>query len=111
MNIDLVNKEVSKKLSIKEKHVSLVNSFYWRSIYEHIYRYDERPINIQGVCVLYITEWTVKKRLVELISKIRRIKKSTRYKENSFKKSDIIRKYNETLKKVWDIRKKNKYTN
>lgn len=111
MNIDIVNKQISKKLNLPEKQVALINKFFWRKVYDHITTYSPTPVNIENVCVIYPDKWSVKKSIKTTIYRIRNTKVSKRFKEGSFKKQDYLSKYNRILKKILSIRKANKWVN
>lgn len=111
MNIDIVNKQVANKLGIKEAKVAHVNKFYWHTIKEHLYRFDARPVNIESVCVIYPTHYSVKKAIKLYIKKIRHTRISKRYKEGSLIREGIIESYKKLLRGFWLIRKTNQYTN
>lgn len=111
MNIDIVNKQVSKKLGVSEKEVALINKFFWRQIYDKITTYSPNPINIENVCVIYPDKWKVKKSILGVIKRIRNTRVSGRFKEGSFKKQDYLSKYEKILKKILSIRKANKWVN
>ncbi len=102
MNIDIVNKQVSRKLGINEKKVTLVNKFYWDCIKQHIYSYNPNPVNIDSVCVLYPAHWLIKDAILHYVAKIRKLKK---------KNSLITETYNVMLRHFWNMRKVNKFTN
>ena len=111
MNIDIVNRQVSNKLKIKESKVALVNKFYWRSIYDYFYSYNEKPLNIDNICVFYDDKWLVKKYIKYLINKIRKTKVSPKFRENSPIREKYIERYKEILKSLWALRKIHKYIN
>lgn len=111
MNIDIVNKQVSTKLGILEKKVELVNKFYWRSIYDHLYSYDPRPLNIENVCVFNVDKYYLKKNINIYIRRIRRIRHSVKFKEYSNLRPVYIESYNIMISKLWKLRKQKKYTN
>lgn len=111
MNIDIVNNQVATKLGIKEKDVALINKYYWTKVKEHIYSYSPKPLNITNICVFHPTAYLVKKQLKLYISLIRNTKYSLRFKENSAARYQQIEKYKEIIRKLWNIRKQNKYTN
>lgn len=111
MNIEIINKQLSKTLQLKESDVALVNKFFWSKIREHIYSYDNLPINIPNVCVFYPTAYHTKKQLLFYINGIRGLKVSKRYKEDSIIREKRIEEYKKNIRKIWNIRKTNKYTN
>lgn len=111
MNIEIVNKQVSKNLNIDEKKVALINKFYWSRIKEHIYSYNPNPVNIENICVLYPAPWLVKKSILYYINLIRKIKKSKRFAENSLKREGYINNYKEYVRNFLKLRKQNKFTN
>ena len=111
MNIDIVNKQVSKDLKIDEKKVALVNKYYWSRVKEHIYSYNSKPVNIENVCVLYPAPWLVKKSILYYINLIRKIKKSKRFADNSLKREGYINNYKQYIRHFLKIRKENKFTN
>lgn len=111
MNIDIVNKQVSEKLGVSEKKVAIINKFYWRSIYDHLYSYDPRPLNIENVCVLYTDKYLIKKQILLYIRRIRNIQHSVKFKVYSPLRITYIDSYKEMLRKLWALRKKQKYTN
>jgi hypothetical protein len=111
MNIDIINKQVSKELGIDEKKVAIINKFYWRKAYDHFYDYNERPLNIEYVCVFHPDKWLVRKTILKYILKIRKTLKSTKFKEGSIKQQRYIESYKKMIRDLWKIRKLNKYTN
>lgn len=111
MNIDIVNKELSNKLGIKESKIALVNKFYWDKVKKHISSYSDQPINISKVCVIYPDKYLLKKRIFRMIKIIRCIKKSKRFTENSDKQIEYIENSKVILRKYLKIRKDCKFTN
>lgn len=111
MNIDIVNKQVSKKLDIRESKVKLVNAFYWKSIREHIYSFNPKPVNIEFVCVFYPSRTSIKRAIGYYIKRIRSLQVSKRFKEVSLVRTGMIERHIATLKGFLKIRKDNKYTN
>ena len=111
MNIDIVNKQVALKNNVKESEVELINKFYWHKVKEHLYGYTELPINIQNVCVFYPTAYHTKKQILYYIYAIRKLKISTRYKENSIVREARIKQYKDYIGRIWKIRKQNQWTN
>lgn len=110
MNIDIINTQVAKKLNISQKLVADINKVYWNNIYKHLYSYNSSPITIDYICVLYPNKYSVKKGILDCISKLRNIN-NTRFKEGTkgherFKMVTI-----DILKKLWKIRKDNAFTN
>lgn len=111
MNIDIINKQVAKQNNIPLKDVEFVNKFYWQRIRQHIYSYSPYPINITNIGVLFHNK-SLNKRNIELtIKKIRGVRKSRRYKENSLRRQMVIDNYNIMLRKLLALRKYYKYTN
>ena len=111
MNIDIVNKMVSNKLKVNETVVAKIHLHYWKSIKEHIYSYNPQPINIANICVLHASKILVKNAILKQIYKIRAIKKSQRYSEDSALRDAALAKYYKDLRKFIAMRKTNKYTN
>lgn len=111
MNIDIVNKQVGERLKIPEKKVALVNKFYWRQVYDHLYAYDDRPLNIDHICVLYNDKWLIKKYIKYYIKKIRRTIESQKFKYNSPLRGEYIGAYKLVIKELWRLRKLHKFTN
>lgn len=111
MNIDIVNKQVSKKLSVPEKQVALINKFFWRQVYDHFYSYSDRPLDIQNVCVFYDDKWLIKKHIKKYIIRIRKTKVSKRFAEQSLVRESLIENYKKILRQLLKLRKLNKYTN
>lgn len=111
MNIEIVNKQVSTELGIKESDVELVNKFYWQRIKKHIYDYNPLPINIMNVCVLYPTASLNKKQIKATIKRIQYTRISKRFKEGSKVRDGYLQNYNVILRKLIAIRKYNKFTN
>lgn len=111
MNIEIVNKQVSEKCGIQERKVELVNKFYWRSIYDHLYSYDPRPINIENVCVLHVERWRLKKAILLYVKKIRNTLASTKFKVDSPKRIVYLERYRSLLGKLWRLRKQKEYIN
>jgi hypothetical protein len=109
MNIDIVNKQVSKKLGLKEKDVTLVNYFFWNKIYEHLYMYNPNPVNIKNVCVLYPDKYLLKHETLKIIKSLRFLKK--RKIESLLLKNGFIETKKKLLRHALSIRKANKYTN
>lgn len=111
MNIDIVTKQVSKKLNYPEKKVALLNRFYWRNVYDHFYSYNEQPLNIEYICVFFNDKWLVKKYIKYYIAKIRRTRTSKKFKPDSPMRISYIENYKRILRDVWRLRKVHKYTN
>lgn len=111
MNIDIVNKQVSLKLGVKEDDVAMVNKFFWKKAKEHIGSYNSNPFNIQNVCVIYPDKYKVKGQIIAHIAMIRNIMVSKKYSENSGNRDAAIGRLKVELKRIWDIRKKYKWTN
>lgn len=111
MNIDIVNKQVANKLGIRESQVALVNKFYWQHIKDHIYSYNNLPINIQNICVLYPTAYHTKKQLLYYIYGLRKLRTSKRYKPDSAMRASRIELFKGYIRKIWQIRKQNQWTN
>lgn len=111
MNIDIVNKQVGKRLNIDEKNIALVNKYYWSKVKAHIYSYDSKPVNIENVCVLYPAPWLVKKSILYYLNMIRKTRESKRFAEHSLKREGYIKKYEEYVRNFLSIRKANKFTN
>lgn len=111
MNIDIVNKQVANDLGIAENKVKLINSFYWRSIYEHLYSYSSSPVNIEQICVLYPNKYLIKKAIYMYIFKLKNLRNSKKFKEDSPKKQSYEEIYKATLRKFLKLRKDNKFTN
>ena len=111
MNIDIINKQVSNNLKIKETKVKLVNSFYWSCIYRHLYDYNSSPLNIDYICVLYPDKYLLKKVIKLYINKIRFIRTSPKFRSGSVKQTNYIKTYSNALKWFLKLRKENKFTN
>lgn len=111
MNIDIVNKQVSKKLGANERKVTLTNKFYWRKVYDHLYGYDDRPITIENVCVFYQDKYLIKKQIKKYVSRIRATIISKKFAPISPKREGYIESYKKNLRELWRLRKLNKYTN
>lgn len=111
MNIDIANKDVSKKLGINEKKVAKVTDFYWSLNLEHIYKYNPQPLNIENICVLYPDQWLLKNYINKTINTIRKIRKGFKYNVNSPKYNSIMEHYYNVLRNYLKIRKHYKYTN
>jgi hypothetical protein len=111
MNIDVINKQVSKDLSIDEKKVALINTFYWQKIKTHIYDYNPTPLNIENLFVLYPDKWLLKKYIYMYVRKTRAIKNSTKFKIGSVKHLSYIENYSKILRHYLKLRKHYKYTN
>lgn len=111
MNIDIVNKQVSKNLNIEEKKVVLVNKYYWGKVKEHIYSYNSKPLNIECVCVIHPSPWHIKKAILHYIGMIRKIRYSKRFNNTSEKRNSYIEIYKQYIRNFLKLRKENKYTN
>lgn len=111
MNIDIVNKQVSKKLNIIETEVAVINKFFWANIKEHIYSYKHLPINIPNVCVFFPTAYHTKKQLFSNIAALRNLRISKRFKPNSVMHHNYMEEIKARIRKIWAIRKTNKYIN
>lgn len=111
MNIDIVNKQVSKKLGLSEKKVALINTFYWQQIKAHIYSYNHTPLNVENLFVLYPDKYILKHTILKYINLIRKTKNSPKYNTNSPKYQNILNDYKKTLRNFLNIRKQNKFTN
>lgn len=111
MNIDIVNKQISKTLNLSEKKVALINKFYWRNIYDHLYDYNEQPLNIDHICVLYNDKYLLKKAIRLYIKKIRFTKVSRKFKPDSNVRLAHIENYKKVLRELWRLRKAHKFTN
>lgn len=111
MNIDIVNKQVSAKLNIKESTVALINGYYWSRVKKHIYDYDPRPVNIENVCVLYPNKYRLKGCIYEYIERLRKLKKGEKYIIGSEKFLDVLEDYKFILRKYLNLRKYYKFTN
>ena len=111
MNIDIVNKHVADKKGMKETKVRLINQFYWRQVYNHLYSFNSQPVNIENVCVLYPNKYMIKKAIRLYIRKIRNVQTGGKFKEGSVKQLDYLEKYKTTLRGYLKLRKENKFTN
>lgn len=111
MNIDIVNRQVSEKLGVPEKKVALLNKFYWRSVYDHLYSYDQRPLNVENVCVFYVDKRSLKKQILLYIKRIRTIRHSVKFKVYSKLRPIYIEGYKDMIRKLWRLRKEKQYTN
>lgn len=111
MNIDVVNKQVSKQLSLEEKKVALINAFYWQRIKQHIFDYNPTPINIENLCVIYPDKWLVHNAIKRYIYKLRNLHKSPRFTIGSIKHKSYIENNNKVLRGLLKLRKDNKFTN
>jgi hypothetical protein len=111
VNIDIINKQVSKSLGIKETDVTQINKFFWRSVYDHIYSYNPMPVNIPNVCVIYPNPYYNKQEINRYIQAIRKLKFNKRYKEGSLMRQKAIEEIKGRLRKSLNIRKVNKWTN
>lgn len=111
MNIDIVNKDVSKKLNIDEKEIEAVNKFYWRKVYDHFYSYNPNPINIIDLCVFYPDKYIIKNRILDIIKRIRIVRDSPKYKKISAIRDRTLDAYYKELNGLLKIRHHNKYTN
>lgn len=111
MNIDIVNKQVADKLKIKESKIKLINQYYWRQVYRHLYDFNPLPVNIENVCVLFPNKQLVKKSINFYIRKLRYIRKSRKFIHGSKKHLTYIERYTTLLRGFLKIRKQNKFTN
>lgn len=111
MNIEVINKQVSKDLSIEEKKVALVNNFYWGRIKAHIQNYEPEPINIENLFVIYPDKWLLKKYIYMYINKIRGMRNSGKFNVGSQKYGNYIENYKKVLRQFLKLRKIHKYTN
>ena len=111
MNIDIINTQVAMQTGLPEAQVKLINSFYWRKIYEHLYSYDPQPLNIENICVLYPNKHLVKKFLLTHIGYLRNADHNKRYIEGSVKHQGYITRIKNLIAAAWQIRKTNKFTN
>lgn len=111
MNIDIVNKEVAKKLNYHEKKVAKINQFYWDRNLKHLSTFDPRALNIEGICVIHPDPYFIKVNIERMINTIRKINRLNKYKKDSPKYLSIIQNYNNVLRGYWNLRKYYKYTN
>lgn len=111
MNIDIVNKQVSKATGIDEKEVALVNKFYWQRIKQHIYSYNPAPVNIPNICVIYPDMWMLKKAILYYIHRMRSLSTSRKYKAGSVKHEDMKESTQKVFRHLWQMRKQLKHTN
>lgn len=111
MNIDIVNKQVAKKLNIKEADVKLINNFYWGGIKQHLYDYNPQPLNIDSICVIHPEKKLVKKAILKYIQRVRRIRNSKKFKAGSAKSTLYIETYKKYIKNFYNLRKYHKFTN
>lgn len=111
MNIDIVNRQVSKQHNINERKVAQVNKFYWRHIYDYFYGYDTRALSIENICLFYNDKKLIKKTILLYIKRIRNVRMSVKFKISSPSRLMYIRAYQEIIKKLWNVRKQCKYTN
>lgn len=109
MNIDIVNKQVAVKFNMRESEVAQINKFFWQQIREHLYSYTPLPVNIPNVCVLYPTAYHTRKQILFYIAAIRKLIVSRRYKPDSIIRQQRIETYKQTIRKIWAIRKQNKF--
>lgn len=111
MNIDIVNKLVAQKNGLKETKVRLVNQFFWRQVYNHLYSFDSQPINIENVCVLYPDKYLIKKAIKLYIRKIRNVHDGSKFNFGSPKQLLYLDSYRAVLRGYLKLRKENKFTN
>lgn len=111
MNIDIVNRQVADRLDLKESKVRLINQFYWRQVYNHLYSFDSQPVNIENVCVLYPNKYSVKRAIKLYINKIKSVKFGTKFKPSSPKQLLYLDSYRSILRGYLRLRKENKFTN
>lgn len=111
MNIDIINKEVSNSLDIKERKVKLVNDFYWGKIYDHIASYNEDPINIFGICTIHPDKYLVRRCINKSIIILRKLLKSNKYKPDSELRAKYVSDLQNSIRKYLSLRKKCKFTN
>lgn len=111
MNIDIVNRVVSKKLGIHESKVSQINSFYWTQIRNTLYDFVEQPVSIEGICVLYTNKYILKKGLYEYILRMRALRGSKKFTPYSVKYNSYMEKYQTIFRHLWRLRKHYKFTN
>ena len=111
MNIEVVNRQISKDLKIAESKVTIVNKYYWQKVYNHLYSYDPQPINIENVCVIHPEQWLLKKNIYLYINRLRALKVNKRFKEGSVMRESYIEKNKQVLRNYLKLRKHYKYTN
>ena len=111
MNIDVINKQVSKHLGVHQTKVEMVNRFFWTSVHEHVDGFSPRPINIPNICVFYPNRYRIKILILRCIKRIRNNKYSTKFKKDSAARQRLIDNDTELLRKLLKIRKENNYVN
>ena len=111
MNIDIVNKQVSKKLGMAEKTVASINQFYWNKVREHIYSYSPQPVNVENLFVLHPDKYLLKHAINNIIVILRKTMVSPKYKDNSVKREALLEGHKKALRNFLKIRKINKFTN
>jgi len=111
VNIDVINTQVAKQLGLKEAQVKLINQYYWRRVYDHLYTYNENPVNIENVCVLYPQKYFIKNNIEKFIKKLRKLKRSKKFKKDSPKYLDFKKSSENHLRGFLRIRKALKFTN
>jgi hypothetical protein len=111
MNIDIVNKQVSEKLGVPEKKVVLINTYFWRCVYDHFYGYDSRPLNIENIGVFYQDKWLIKKQLKKYIGRLKTIRNSIKFKKSSSQRTIYINTYQTIVRKLLKLRRTHKFTN
>lgn len=111
MNIDIVNRIVSKNTNISKEKVELVNKFYWDAVKNHIYSYNPSPLNIRGICVIFPNKYLLKKNILELIHNLRSLRKGEKYSKLNSSKEKYEENICNEIRKLLSIRKYHKYTN
>jgi ribosomal protein L31E len=83
-NIDLVNSKISKKLNIDEKIVKAVNKFYWsKGIRKSLSNLDDTAVFVRGLGTFTASRYNVRKKISQVISQIRGVRISKKFKENT----------------------------
>lgn len=103
-NIDIVNKIISKKLSIDEKTVAKINKFYWKTIRRKLSSLESTSIFVKGFATFTLSRYNLRKEIQTTIERIRATPNSTKLKQVT-KDLYIIILY-ERLKKLVVLRNK-----
>lgn len=97
-NINIVNKTVAKKLGLELAVVEKVNKAYWKEIVHKLTTLDKEPVHIKKIGTISVSPYKTKSHIQKLISQIRLVKSSTKYKPETRKK--YLDQYYTDLRKI-----------
>ncbi|XAI97422.1 hypothetical protein [Leptolyngbya phage Lbo-JY46] len=121
-NIDYIIKKLAKEKNIPEKVVESVYKFYWKKgVFDNLRNYNHIALSMPKIGTFHISYVKIRSEILEIIKRIKRVKKSDTLSEDKKNESvlyykaylkqllqrrkDLLPEYTETLKKLKDAGK------